>query len=237
MTLEPPRLPSVDPNTGSVRSLSAFPPPPTHFPLPPPRQQPQHSPISQSAHSSNSNVNLPPQSIDLPVSANDDQPRFSNVGESDQTHHQQYTRDNSGSLSPERTPERPRMQGRESNYMLPATTSEPNDLRQPIVTQPQTTMPTNIRQKAEAFENPLLFGTRHGSSSSGDTRPSNTRPHSQDDYQDNGHEFGMNYRAERPMNSRTIDNSNSPLERTDSLVAAMRNRFSNAVRHFCFLLL
>ena len=27
----------VDPNTGSVRSLSAFPPPPTHFPIPPPR--------------------------------------------------------------------------------------------------------------------------------------------------------------------------------------------------------
>ena len=34
--LQPPRL-LVDPNTGSVRSLSAFPPPPTHFPIPPPR--------------------------------------------------------------------------------------------------------------------------------------------------------------------------------------------------------
>lgn len=34
--LQPPR-PLVDPNTGSVRSLSAFPPPPTHFPIPPPR--------------------------------------------------------------------------------------------------------------------------------------------------------------------------------------------------------
>ena len=33
--LRPPR-PLVDPNTGSVRSLSAF-PPPTHFPIPPPR--------------------------------------------------------------------------------------------------------------------------------------------------------------------------------------------------------
>ena len=32
--LQPPR-PLVDPNTGSVRSLSAFPPPPTHFPIPP----------------------------------------------------------------------------------------------------------------------------------------------------------------------------------------------------------
>jgi hypothetical protein len=34
--LQPPRL-LVDPNTGSVRSLSAFPHPPTHFPIPPPR--------------------------------------------------------------------------------------------------------------------------------------------------------------------------------------------------------
>jgi hypothetical protein len=34
--LQPPG-PLVDPNTGSVRSLSAFPPPPTHFPIPPPR--------------------------------------------------------------------------------------------------------------------------------------------------------------------------------------------------------
>lgn len=33
-TLEPPKAPSVDPHTGSVRSLSAFPEPPTHFPIP-----------------------------------------------------------------------------------------------------------------------------------------------------------------------------------------------------------
>ncbi|KAF9004001.1 hypothetical protein BDQ17DRAFT_1355311 [Cyathus striatus] len=33
----------IDPNTGSLRSLSAFPAPPTHFPLPPPRPKFQES--------------------------------------------------------------------------------------------------------------------------------------------------------------------------------------------------
>jgi hypothetical protein len=35
-----------DPNTGSVRSLSAFPAPPTHFPLPPPRARDPPAPAS-----------------------------------------------------------------------------------------------------------------------------------------------------------------------------------------------
>jgi len=230
--LEPPRLPFADPNTGSVRSLSAFPTPPTHYPLPPPRQQPQHSSVSQSAHSSTSNLNLPPQPMDSPVSANDDRRGLDDVAKSDQTEHQQHTRDNPGSLplAPLRTPVRPRIQGRESDSILPATTS-PNDLGQPTAPQPQMTTSTDIRQ--QAFEN-LLHDGRHGSSSSGDTRP----PHSQDDYQDNGREFGMDYNAERPPNSRTNDNTKSrvSLERADagsSLVATMRNRFSNAVRrHF-----
>ena len=220
-TLEPPRLPFTDPNTGSVRSLSAFPAPPAHFPLPPPRQQPEYS---QSAHSSNSNLNLPLQSTDPFVPANDDRPRFGDVEESDQTEHQQHAH------------ERPLIQGRGSDSTLPVTTS-PNDLRQPTVPQPQMTMPTNVKQKA--FENSPLNDARHGSSSSGDTRPSDTRLHSQDDYQDNGREFGMSY-AERPTNSQSGDNSRSlPLKRTESgsgLVVAMRNRSSNAVRHIFLLL-
>lgn len=206
-TLDPPRLPFTDPNTGSVRSLSAFPAPPTHFPLPPSRQQPEYP---QSAHSSNSNLNLPLQSMDPLVPANDDRPRFGDVEESDQTERQQHTQ------------ERP----------------SPNDLRLPTATQPQMTTPTNIRQKA--FENSPLNDARHGSSSSGDTRPSDAGLHSQDDYQDNGREFGMNY-AERPTNSQTGDNFRSlPLERTESgpgLVVTMRNQYSNAVRHFSFFLL
>ncbi|KAF9468037.1 hypothetical protein BDZ94DRAFT_1247023 [Collybia nuda] len=55
-SFEPPRL-FVDANTGSVRSLSAFPSPPTHYPIPPPRQQ--QSSQSQSSQGSSSQVNLP----------------------------------------------------------------------------------------------------------------------------------------------------------------------------------
>lgn len=51
-TLKPPFF---DPATGSVRTLSAFPAPPTHFPLPPVRQQTQVSLLSHSDHSSASN--------------------------------------------------------------------------------------------------------------------------------------------------------------------------------------
>ncbi|KAJ7170732.1 hypothetical protein C8R43DRAFT_980811 [Mycena crocata] len=57
-SFEPPR-PFVDPNSGSVRSLSAFPPPPTHFPIPS-RQQQSQQPSSSS--SSNSNLNFPAMS-------------------------------------------------------------------------------------------------------------------------------------------------------------------------------
>jgi hypothetical protein len=107
--------------------------------------------FTQSAHSSNSNLNLPLQSMNSLVSANDDRPGFGDVEEFDQTEHQQHTQG------------RPWIQGRESDYTLPVMTS-PNDLRQPTATQPQMTMPTNIGQKA--FESPPLNDARHGSSSS-----------------------------------------------------------------------
>jgi hypothetical protein len=98
------------------------------------------------------------------------------------------------------------------------------------------TMPTNIGQNA--FESPPLNDARHGSSSSGDTRPNTRLLHSLDDYQDNGREFGMGYNA---TNSWTGDKSKSlPIERTESgssLVVAMRKRFSNPVRHLCFFIL
>ncbi|KAG7451202.1 uncharacterized protein BT62DRAFT_926854, partial [Guyanagaster necrorhizus] len=51
----------LDPNTGSVRSLSAFPAPPTHFPLPPINSQRQQQPsLEQSSHSSSaSHISFP----------------------------------------------------------------------------------------------------------------------------------------------------------------------------------
>ncbi|KAJ6619808.1 hypothetical protein B0H10DRAFT_2025136 [Mycena sp. CBHHK59/15] len=54
-SFDPPR-PLVDPNSGSVRSLSAFPPPPTHFPIPSRQQQSQQA---SSSSASNSNLNFP----------------------------------------------------------------------------------------------------------------------------------------------------------------------------------
>jgi len=70
--LRPPKLPLNDPATGSVRSLSAFPAPPTHFPIPPARQQ-QSSMISQSQPSSNGSSQLgfpfaPRQLAESPIS-------------------------------------------------------------------------------------------------------------------------------------------------------------------------
>ncbi|TRM65082.1 hypothetical protein BD626DRAFT_567927 [Schizophyllum amplum] len=50
-SFEPPR-PLYDPNTGSVRSLSAFPSPPTHFPVPTARQQQASSQSSSTSHTS-----------------------------------------------------------------------------------------------------------------------------------------------------------------------------------------
>ncbi|KAJ7756485.1 hypothetical protein DFH07DRAFT_820739 [Mycena maculata] len=55
-SFDPPR-PFVDPNSGSVRSLSAFPPPPTHFPIP--SRPPQSQQASSSSSASNSNLNFP----------------------------------------------------------------------------------------------------------------------------------------------------------------------------------
>ncbi|KAF7312366.1 hypothetical protein MIND_00249900 [Mycena indigotica] len=57
-SFEPPR-PLVDPNSGSVRSLSAFPLPPSHFPIPSRQQLSQQGSSSSSVSNSNSNVNFP----------------------------------------------------------------------------------------------------------------------------------------------------------------------------------
>ncbi|KAJ7126944.1 hypothetical protein C8R44DRAFT_780012 [Mycena epipterygia] len=58
-SFDPPR-PFVDPNSGSVRSLSAFPPPPTHFPIPSASSRQQSSQqASSSSSASNSNLNFP----------------------------------------------------------------------------------------------------------------------------------------------------------------------------------
>ncbi|KAM6490489.1 hypothetical protein JOM56_013832 [Amanita muscaria] len=57
--LQPPK-PLVDPNTGSVRSLSAFPTPPTHFPIPPPQVTPPRSNTFQPTPSGlNPNIPIP----------------------------------------------------------------------------------------------------------------------------------------------------------------------------------
>ncbi len=76
-TLEPPKALSVDPHTGSVRSLSAFPVPPTHFPIPPPhtphRQQSTNSQSMQSS-TSTSRLEFPSRSplAESPTSAHED---------------------------------------------------------------------------------------------------------------------------------------------------------------------
>ncbi|KAJ7650154.1 hypothetical protein FB45DRAFT_887106 [Roridomyces roridus] len=59
---DPPR-PLVDPNSGSVRSLSAFPPPPSHFPIPSVASRP---PVSQQPSSSSSSASTPNVNFSTP---------------------------------------------------------------------------------------------------------------------------------------------------------------------------
>lgn len=89
-SFDPPR-PLVDPNTGSVRSLSAFPAPPTHFPPPlspsQRHQQPSFGQSSQSSSTSNTSylTQNRPTDVRIPTSvgnASEESPNQSPVSSS-----------------------------------------------------------------------------------------------------------------------------------------------------------
>ncbi|KAF8149883.1 hypothetical protein B0H34DRAFT_802016 [Crassisporium funariophilum] len=243
--LDPPRLPFADPNSGSVRSLSAFPAPPTHFPLPPRQPRQQNSILSHSVQSSTSNLNLPTshQIAESPISASEDHSGVSDVDDSVPSEPQHLYRDAPALAAPVSPPsperrfqERPKVQERETDSELAyASTAMANEVRRPIPVRSQTSFP-----EASRYQNDPEFSRRHNfghePSSSVEIRPINVKASAQQaDYQDISREFGVNPIPGMSNKSRTVDNpkTSRPLERTDSggssasLVAAMRNRFSS----------
>ncbi|KAF9474248.1 hypothetical protein BDN70DRAFT_885035 [Pholiota conissans] len=238
-TLDPPRPSFVDANTGSVRSLSAFPNPPTHFPIPPLRPsqpQRQQSALSQSvSNSSSSNLQFPSSNAvlaDSPVSAH------SELEDSFRTANQNFQASNSSNsapkLSPTITDNGARIKGEEgaAEYTAPMSASPPSptEIRRPMPIKSQTSLPaeSSYQRNRDAQEQ----YTSHRSSSSADLDSLITKYRGQ--FEDSGaREFGM-MESKADGKARTVDNAKYPkaLERMDtgasngSLVAAMRNRYS-----------
>jgi len=241
--LEPPRAPFVDPNTGSVRSLSAFPTPPTHFPLPPLRQQHQPS-LSQSVPSS-SNIEFPSsaysnQLADSPISANDDHSGISATEEySSRATHDVHVRHNAPAAdlpavsppSPERRyRERPRIPDEQMNSdSLVASLPSIAEIRRPVPVRSQTSLPPEITSQINRDVSALH---RYLPSPSMESKAFTPTPTIRGNTE--GEEFGVMNNFEEKSNFRSTKYP-APVERTDtgtsngSIVAAMRNRYSNNV--------
>lgn len=256
-SLDPPRPSFVDANTGSVRSLSAFPSPPTHFPIPPlrPNQpQRQQSSLSQSMTTSSSSLQFPSTNAalaDSPVSAH------SELDDSFRTANQNFPPSNSSAsalnLSPPITDKGARSRGaddaRGDASPVSASPSSPVDIRRPIPVKSHTSLPveSGYQRSRETRE---LEKLSHGVSSSADLDSVIAKFH-RSQYDESNREFGVMDRRDDNTSgkAKTMDNVKYPktVERSDtgasngSLVAAMRNRYSSNVgfsrRSFKFILL
>ncbi|KAF8968174.1 hypothetical protein BDZ97DRAFT_1755568 [Flammula alnicola] len=241
-SIEPHISPFVDLNTGSVRSLSAFPSPPTHFPLPPPRQpQPQQSSVSRSIQSSSSNLKFPSSVVPLsesPVSAHSDleEPSFGTADQNFREANNPSSGPNPSAPSPDRRfGERLRTTEEQMDLEPPsASPTFANETRRPLPIKSQTSLPSESiyqRNRDISTRKDIL----HGPSSSVDIKSSNTK-YNRGHYEEESREFGvMNSTIDMSSKSRTVEGTKyaRPLERTDtgtsngSIVAAMRNRYSN----------
>jgi hypothetical protein len=223
-TLEPPKAPSVDPHTGSVRSLSAFPAPPRHFPIPPHTPHRQQSTIQSST--STSRLEFPSRSplAESPTSAHEDL-SVERAEVSSRNGHIDSAATHSGE---------------QFNYKRPATLEaatlaqeQPlmdviNDRElqrrpsyQPQPPSPHGSVPWNSRQTS-----PLA----HLSSNSVDIKPLKL-------YRDKESPTNREYNSNSPISTMAGNYKHSRLvERTDtgtsaggSIVAAMRTRYDNNV--------
>jgi len=235
--LEPPRAPFVDSNTGSVRSLSAFPTPPTHFPLPPLRQQHQPS-LSRSVPSS-SNFEFPSsahsnQLADSPISANDDHSSAEEY--SSRTTHDVHVRHNAPATdvpvvsppSPERRyRERPRIPDKQLNSdSLVASSLSITEIRRPVPVRSQTSLPPEATSQ---INRDVLALHRYLPSPSMESKAFPPTPPIRGNAEEE--EFGMMKEKSKFRSTKYP----APVERTDtgtsngSIVAAMRNRYSSNV--------
>jgi len=238
--LDPPRAPFVDAFTGSVRSLSAFPSPPTHFPLPPPRQNPSQQSLNLSA---SSNLEFPShgQLSESPVSANGDLPGGSDNEETRTARARRRTNSQQveGSMAPSSSHEYRNDWRRVSEEQIPREKyyqqEDEADIRRPMPIRSRTSIPAEPAHQANRDRE-----TRHVPSSSLELKNVNNDSYARDDVR--GAEFGgMSSSPEIPTRSRAQDNTNinkcpRNIERMDtgassgSIVAAMRDRYSNNVR-------
>ncbi|TFK20301.1 hypothetical protein FA15DRAFT_673622 [Coprinopsis marcescibilis] len=194
------KQPFFDPVTGSVRTLSAFPAPPTHFPIPPPRQFTQPSTASHSAQSSLGTLTTP-QLTESPTSSTHDYwgPR-------------ETSRDGRASVS-------------QSKPAFPTQPPSPEQRYQPPA--PDTTQgaepPLEIRR-------PLAIRAQSSITSSGESSgpiPGQWNEHTRKP--DDGREFGIARTLSPSAKERSYDGLRRGVERTDtgaSIVAAMRTRYS-----------
>jgi len=224
-TLQPPSAPFADPNTGSVRSLSAFPTPPTHFPLPPRQQQQPTSPVTN--RSSTSLLEFPSRSplADSPISVHDDF-SFRGAGHTQQSN---SARSSAPSPAEQIVDEQPEIPEANSNQAPREAVA-----RRPLPHRSQTSLPA---------ESPPHNNPHSPSLRALETKPLNLRSH-RDRESPTTREFGVpsHNNLPSPTKSRTMDNFKYPrsIERTDtgtsttgSIVAAMRNRYDNNVcRYF-----
>ncbi|KIM39796.1 hypothetical protein M413DRAFT_446723 [Hebeloma cylindrosporum] len=243
--LEPPRAAFVDANTGSVRSLSAFPTPPTHFPLPPlrqPQSQQHQSSLSQSV-SSSSNLEFPSayssQLAESPISVNDDCSGISDAGEYSSRTTDVHIRHNAPAEdvpvisppSPERRyRERPRIPDEQVNSDSVALVSSETEIRRPIPVRSQKSLPPETTNQITRDAS-VLQDTKYLPSSSATSKPFIPKPPSRGNIE--GEEFGLVNNISETSNFRTHPKYPRPVERTDtgasngSIVAAMRNRYSS----------
>ncbi|KAF8071920.1 hypothetical protein FPV67DRAFT_906263 [Lyophyllum atratum] len=208
---EPPRPLADRNNADSVRSLSAFPLPPTHFPIPPPRQQ--QSSQSQSSQTS-SYANLPrltesplPGSVD----EGDNQPAV-------YASPQDASPSTSLPPSPEQRFQEKPIIPEVSSAVSPVRLGDENKIRQPVPIRSQKAIPT-VEAHNRDGENPA-------------SAEANSDRQLQEDYFDIDREFGVNIGHVPRLRSTDLSKPNT-IERTGtsgssgSIVAAMRNRYSS----------
>jgi len=205
----PPR-PFAGNNNDSIRSLSAFPSPPTHFPLSPPRQQ-----LSQSQSSQSSSSYLKPRLTESPLPGEDDD----SLQISSSSHKAQ--RGSPGALSPVTFVQEGFQEKRPVTEVSDATAGPLGDTaKRPIPGETQAPS----------------YSPTEPSAPSVDVDP-RTAVHARGDYVagTDQYEFGGNL-GYKPK-ARTMDNVRST-ERSDtlgsngSMVAAMRHRYSIPARYF-----
>ncbi|EAU85615.2 hypothetical protein CC1G_06328 [Coprinopsis cinerea okayama7 len=199
------KQPFFDPVTGSVRTLSAFPAPPTHFPIPPPRQQSQQSSLST--------LTTPQPLSESPMSASQVLWAGDDRREGDEPTSGLTTRNASMQSQPD---------------------SPALEVRRPLPVRAATTQPAlqEVKEDPAVLSDPGYSPGRKGSIPGEWTEDEPSNKGGANEFTDR--EFGMDRSTGQSAKTRSYDALRTRgAERTDtgassgSVVAAMRNRYSS----------